>query len=51
MNQNNLFKNALILGLITAMGPFAIDMYLPALPEIEKSLGEGTPFPRYLSPD
>lgn len=41
MNQNSLFKNALILGLITAMGPFAIDMYLPALPEIEKSLGEG----------
>ena len=41
MNQNSLFKNALILGLITAMGPFAIDMYLPALPEIEKSLGQG----------
>jgi len=41
MNQNSLFKNAVILGLITAMGPFAIDMYLPALPDIEKSLGEG----------
>ncbi len=41
MNRNSLFKNALILGLITAMGPFAIDMYLPALPDIEKSLGAG----------
>lgn len=41
MNHNSLFKNAVILGLITAMGPFAIDMYLPALPAIEKSLGEG----------
>lgn len=41
MNQNSLFKNALILGLITAMGPFAIDMYLPALPAIESVLGQG----------
>jgi MFS transporter, DHA1 family, multidrug resistance protein len=30
---------ALILGLISAIGPFAIDMYLPALPEIGASLG------------
>ena len=30
---------ALILGLISAIGPFAIDMYLPALPEIGQSLG------------
>lgn len=41
MNNNSLLKNAVILGLITAMGPFAIDMYLPALPAIEKSLGQG----------
>ena len=29
---------AIILGLITAVGPFAIDMYLPALPLMGKSL-------------
>jgi MFS transporter, DHA1 family, multidrug resistance protein len=32
-------KMALILGLISAIGPFAIDMYLPALPAIGQSLG------------
>ncbi|HEY9094256.1 MAG TPA: multidrug effflux MFS transporter [Hydrogenophaga sp.] len=32
-------RMALILGLISAIGPFAIDMYLPALPEIGQSLG------------
>lgn len=32
-------KMALILGLISAIGPFAIDMYLPALPDIGQSLG------------
>jgi MFS transporter, DHA1 family, multidrug resistance protein len=32
-------KMALILGLISAIGPFAIDMYLPALPDIGHSLG------------
>src|SRR3546814_6091911 len=31
-------RNALILGLLTAIGPFAIDMYLPALPSIGASL-------------
>ena len=30
---------ALILGLLSAIGPFAIDMYLPALPAIGDSLG------------
>jgi DHA1 family bicyclomycin/chloramphenicol resistance-like MFS transporter len=30
---------AVILGLITAVGPFAIDMYLPALPSMGRSLG------------
>ncbi|HEY9133375.1 MAG TPA: multidrug effflux MFS transporter [Dyella sp.] len=29
---------ALILGLLSAIGPFAIDMYLPALPSIKESL-------------
>lgn len=32
-------RHALILGLLTALGPFAIDMYLPALPAIGASLG------------
>ena len=32
-------KMALILGLLSAIGPFAIDMYLPALPAIGQSLG------------
>jgi len=32
-------RAALILGLLSAIGPFAIDMYLPALPSIGQSLG------------
>ncbi len=32
-------KMALILGLLSAIGPFAIDMCLPALPDIGRSLG------------
>ena len=35
----NFVRNALILGLLTALGPFAIDMYLPSLPVIGASLG------------
>lgn len=31
-------RSALVLGLLSAMGPFAIDMYLPALPAIGASL-------------
>ncbi|KUJ81541.1 Bcr/CflA family drug resistance efflux transporter [Microbulbifer flavimaris] len=31
-------KMALILGLLSCVGPFAIDMYLPALPQIAESL-------------
>jgi len=31
-------RHALILGLLTAIGPFAIDMYLPSLPSIGASL-------------
>lgn len=34
-----LLKHALVLGLLTAIGPFAIDMYLPALPSIGANLG------------
>ena len=33
------FRAALVLGLLSAIGPFAIDMYLPALPSIGQSLG------------
>ncbi|MBU1710790.1 MAG: multidrug effflux MFS transporter [Proteobacteria bacterium] len=33
------FRIAVVLGLLTAMGPLAIDMYLPALPSIGRSLG------------
>ncbi len=37
--QSNFFRTALVLGLLSAIGPFAIDMYLPALPSIGQSLG------------
>ncbi|MBU0644462.1 MAG: multidrug effflux MFS transporter [Alphaproteobacteria bacterium] len=33
-----LFKSALVLGLLSAVGPFAIDMFLPALPTIAADL-------------
>src|SRR6187549_909597 len=36
--KSNFFKTALVLGLLSAIGPFAIDMYLPALPSIGQSL-------------
>ena len=32
-------RTALVLGLLSAIGPFAVDMYLPALPSIGQSLG------------
>jgi len=32
------FRAALVLGLLSAIGPFAIDMYLPALPSIGSNL-------------
>jgi DHA1 family bicyclomycin/chloramphenicol resistance-like MFS transporter len=35
-------KNAIVLGLLSAIGPFAIDMYLPALPTIAADLGTST---------
>ncbi|WP_198970437.1 multidrug effflux MFS transporter [Xylophilus sp. ASV27] len=37
-----LLRTALVLGLLSAIGPFAIDMYLPALPSIGQSLGADT---------
>lgn len=36
---SNFLRTALVLGLLSAIGPFAIDMYLPALPSIGQSLG------------
>ncbi len=35
-------RNAIVLGLLAAIGPFAIDMYLPALPTLAASLGAST---------
>ncbi len=35
-------RAALVLGLLSAIGPFAIDMYLPALPSIGSSLNAST---------
>src|SRR3954452_1431454 len=32
------YRIAVVLGLLSAIGPFAIDMYLPALPSIGKDL-------------
>lgn len=40
--NSTLVRNAVILGLLTAIGPFAIDMYLPALPSIGRDLDAGT---------
>lgn len=40
--RSDFFKTAAVLGLLTAIGPFAIDMYLPALPSIRAALHAGT---------
>lgn len=37
--RDPLFRMALLLGLLSAVGPFAIDMYLPALPQVASDLG------------
>ena len=34
------YRLALILGALTAIGPLAIDMYLPALPTIAREFGD-----------
>jgi MFS transporter, DHA1 family, multidrug resistance protein len=36
------YRLAVILGALTAMGPLAIDMYLPALPAIAREMGSST---------
>ncbi|WP_202526290.1 multidrug effflux MFS transporter [Sneathiella litorea] len=37
--KTGMLRTAAILGLLAAIGPFAVDMYLPAFPAIEKGLG------------
>ncbi len=37
--NSSFLRIALVLGLLSAVGPFAIDMYLPALPSIGKDMG------------
>lgn len=34
-----MLRSALILGLLSSVGPFSIDMYLPAMPRIGTDLG------------
>lgn len=41
--SDSLLRPALILGLLSAVGPFAIDMYLPAMPAIGADLGADIP--------
>jgi DHA1 family bicyclomycin/chloramphenicol resistance-like MFS transporter len=36
---DRILRPALVLGLLSCIGPFAIDMYLPAMPEIGEDLG------------
>ncbi len=38
-SPSGLMRTALILGLLSCVGPFAIDMYLPAMPAIATGLG------------
>jgi DHA1 family bicyclomycin/chloramphenicol resistance-like MFS transporter len=40
--DSKIFRAAVILGLLSVIGPFAIDMYLPTLPSIGKALGADT---------
>jgi DHA1 family bicyclomycin/chloramphenicol resistance-like MFS transporter len=39
MAKKSLLRPAIILGLMSIIGPFAMDMYLPAMPEIAADLG------------
>lgn len=41
--STSLLRPALVLGLLSAVGPFAIDMYLPAMPAIGADLGASVP--------
>jgi MFS transporter, DHA1 family, multidrug resistance protein len=42
MSERSFIKSALVLGLLSAAGPFAIDMYIPALPAIAADLSAAT---------
>jgi DHA1 family bicyclomycin/chloramphenicol resistance-like MFS transporter len=42
MRVSTYARNAIVLGLLAAVGPFAIDMYLPALPTIAADLRAST---------
>ena len=37
--SDRILRPALVLGLLSSIGPFAIDMYLPAMPQIGEALG------------
>lgn len=41
MMTMSLWRSALVLGTLSMVGPFAIDMYLPAMPDIARDLGVG----------
>ncbi|MDN5787785.1 multidrug effflux MFS transporter [Pseudorhodobacter sp.] len=41
--STSLLRPALVLGLLSAVGPFAIDMYLPAMPAIGTDIGASVP--------
>ena len=40
-SPTNVARLTLILGLVMAIGPLAVDMYLPAFPAIGRELGAG----------
>ncbi|HXB35884.1 MAG TPA: MFS transporter, partial [Puia sp.] len=39
MTKRKYFTYVLVLGLLTAIGPFSVDMYLPGFEDIAASLG------------
>ena len=41
--RDSILRPALVLGLLSCVGPFAIDMYLPAMPQIGAALGTSVP--------
>ncbi|MCZ8152487.1 MAG: multidrug effflux MFS transporter [Rhodobacteraceae bacterium] len=41
--DDGILRPALVLGLLSCVGPFAIDMYLPAMPQIGAALGTSIP--------
>ncbi|WP_444932040.1 multidrug effflux MFS transporter [Microbulbifer sp. SSSA002] len=45
--NSGFIKMALVLGLLSSVGPMAIDMYLPALPQITKALNTSTSVTQY----